>query len=109
VTSPQPYGWIQSYGAQPLRINPIQNNTLLNATTGNVGIGTISPQAKLHVEGNLFVNGSISKTGGGELVVQPNPVHPSQDIVYATPIGGEVGTYSRGTWKLDNGKAVIER
>jgi len=108
VNGDQPHGWIQSYGAQALHINPIQNNTIINATTGNVGIGTINPQAKLHVEGDLHVNGVISKTQGGELVVQPNPVNPSQDIVYATPIGGEVGTYLRGTGKLDKGQAVIE-
>jgi hypothetical protein len=73
-----------------------------------VGIGTTDPSATLHVEGNLFVNGSITKTGGGEFVAQGNPVNPTQKIVYATPIGSEVGTYIRDTAQLVNGEAVIE-
>ncbi|MES2275317.1 MAG: hypothetical protein V4592_04795 [Bacteroidota bacterium] len=43
---------LQSYSA-PLYINELGNNTLINAVTaGNVGIGTTSPGAKLHVNGD---------------------------------------------------------
>jgi hypothetical protein len=73
----------------------------------NVGIGTPFPTQKLHVEGNLFVNGSITKTGGGEYVTQSDPNDGSREIVYATPIGGEVGTYLRGSAQLVKGEAVI--
>lgn len=41
------YQWIQSYGV-PLRINPLGNNVVFNGS-GNVGIGTASPSAKLEV------------------------------------------------------------
>ncbi len=41
---------IQSYDSQPLAINYGGNNTLLNATGGNVGIGTTSPLAKLEMD-----------------------------------------------------------
>lgn len=38
------YSWIQSHGTRPLAINPLGNN---------VGIGTTSPTASLHVAGTL--------------------------------------------------------
>jgi hypothetical protein len=40
--------------------------------------------------------------------VQAHPTDPTKEIVYISLEGGEAGTYMRGTWKLDNGKAVIE-
>lgn len=83
-------------------------NVMTLTSSGRVGIGTEDPSASLHVEGDLFVNGSITKTGGGELVSQPDPRNPAREIVYATPIGDEVGTYVRGTGRLRNGRAVIE-
>jgi hypothetical protein len=76
--------------------------------SGDIGIGTTNPHARLDVEGNLFVNGSISKTGGGEFVRQPHPLDPTQHIVYATPIGNEVGTYTRGRGNLVKGEATIQ-
>ena len=41
------------------------NNSVmtLQHATGNVGIGTTSPQERLHVEGNLKVNGDIKSDG----------------------------------------------
>lgn len=88
---------IAIHGCPAISIDPEQN----------VGIGTPFPTQKLHVEGNLFVNGSITKTGGGEFVTQNDPNDGSREIVYATPIGGEVGTYLRGSAQLLKGEAVI--
>jgi hypothetical protein len=45
------YAWLQSYGAKPLMINEIGNNTFLNPVFGNVGIGTTNPGFKFHVTG----------------------------------------------------------
>jgi hypothetical protein len=73
----------------------------------NVGIGTPFPTQKLHVEGNVFINGSLTKTGGGEFVALSDPNDATREIVYASPIGAEVGTFIRGTAKLVNGEAVI--
>jgi len=47
--------------------HPGQRNVLINPSTqeGNVGIGTIAPTSKLHVDGNLRVDGWAYKTTAG--------------------------------------------
>ncbi len=45
------YNELQSYN-RPLHINRQGNNTILNATSGNVGIGTASPAATLALDKN---------------------------------------------------------
>ncbi|MBU0656038.1 MAG: hypothetical protein KJ914_13040 [Gammaproteobacteria bacterium] len=47
------YTWIQSHGLKPLFINELGNNTIINKTNGNVGIGTNSPLYKLDVHGTI--------------------------------------------------------
>jgi hypothetical protein len=51
------YSWIQSHNSNPLYINQLGNNVILNSGGGNVGIGTTSPIYKLHVAGSTYVNG----------------------------------------------------
>ncbi len=43
------YNWLQGYGALPLYINPVGNNTIFNANGGSVGIGTTTPAGALDV------------------------------------------------------------
>ena len=43
------YSWISSFNSLPLYIDAGGNNTILNATAGNVGIGTTSPTNTLSV------------------------------------------------------------
>ena len=43
--------FIQSHNSQPLDINPIGNNVIINSAAGNVGIGTESPNSKLDLNG----------------------------------------------------------
>jgi hypothetical protein len=57
------YSWIQSFNSKPLYINPLGNNTILNSPNGFVGIGTTSPQSKLHVEGVGVAYNLIASTG----------------------------------------------
>lgn len=40
--------YLQSWANYALHLNNTGNNTILNATAGNVGVGTASPGAKLH-------------------------------------------------------------
>lgn len=59
-------GYFQGFGfangnAQAIAINPFGGNTLLNSTTGNVGIGTTTPNVALDVAG---VNGGIAAIFG---------------------------------------------
>lgn len=46
------YNYIQTWNSKPLAINTEGNNTLINTGSGNVGIGTSSPNTKLHVNGS---------------------------------------------------------
>jgi hypothetical protein len=41
-------------------------------SNGNVGIGTTTPGQKLHVNGNIIVNGQIITPGGSNLALNPN-------------------------------------
>lgn len=45
------YSWIQSHGLRPLYINDLGNDTIINGTGGNVGVGIKSPICKLDVGG----------------------------------------------------------
>ena len=47
------YSEIQGYNG-PLYINRQGNNTILNSTSGNVGIGTTTPSAKLDVNSDII-------------------------------------------------------
>ncbi len=59
------------------------NNTMMvNATTRNVGIGTVSPSQKLHVVGSANFTGNVSVLGGSYLngSVGIGTVSPSQKL-----------------------------
>jgi hypothetical protein len=73
---------------------------------GNVGIGTTDPLWKLHVDGDLRVEGDLFK-GGTNHFIEDHPQDPAKEIVYASLEGPEAGTYIRGTAQLVNGEAVI--
>ncbi|MFZ2226408.1 MAG: hypothetical protein WAZ78_04230, partial [Candidatus Moraniibacteriota bacterium] len=61
------YSWIQAFGGKPLYINPGGNNTVLNATAGNVGIGTTTPGYKLDVAGDVRTTTDLRLDGADRI------------------------------------------
>jgi hypothetical protein len=53
--------FIQSHNGQPLDINPLGNNVILNSGGGSVGIGTTSPADRLSIQDGNF---RLFNTGG---------------------------------------------
>ena len=77
------YSYIQSHSSQPLYLNVLGNNVIMNPTAGNVGIGVTSTASKLKVSG--------SNTGAIPLV----------DLV-----ASGTGTFQRGVRLLNGGMNV---
>jgi hypothetical protein len=98
----KPTLWNDGGASSSFGIKDVATNVLAVAITedGQVGIGTPTPAAKLHVVGNLLVTGS-------KKFVQAHPTDPTKEIVYVSLEGPEAGTYIRGTAQLVNGEAVI--
>jgi len=57
--------------------------------------------------GNVHVTGNLS-AGGNKPFVQQHPNDPTKEIVYVSLEGGETGTYTRGSSKLENGVVTVE-
>lgn len=83
------YAWIQSHGSRPLHINELGNNTILNAGTGSVGIGTLDPKGyKVAVAGKIIAEEVVVKLQGS----WPDYVF---DDEYKLPSLTEVASYIR--------------
>lgn len=54
------YVYTQSWNSKPLMINYNGNNTLLNTSGGNVGIGLFNPNYKLEIEGSFGYGNGVS-------------------------------------------------
>jgi len=50
-------------------------------TQGNIGIGTTSPNFKLHVEGDIFASGDITATSDIRLKTNIEPINLSEDKI----------------------------
>ncbi len=80
---------------------------VFNPSTGNFGIGTTGPGAKLEVNGGVYVDGSQSGYSGGELTL--NGGAGTQNVISTLATGAPTmffdhrGTSNTGTWQWRNG------
>lgn len=58
-----------SGGSPRMTVDLVGGEALCVSSSGNVGLGTIAPQQKLHVEGNIRINGNVI---GGVLTASTN-------------------------------------
>ncbi|MBI5571100.1 MAG: hypothetical protein HY914_14240 [Desulfomonile tiedjei] len=73
----------------------------IKADTGNVGIGTTTPDGRLHVVGDLIVTGLKN-------FQIAHPIEPERKwLVHSALEGPEAAVYYRGEAQLHNGKVVI--
>ena len=79
--------------------------TVINLHSGSVGIGTASPGAKLHVVGDVRVDGMLV---GPLNIVSPHPDNPELELISASPIAGEASSFTRGSGTLIAGEAIVE-
>jgi hypothetical protein len=95
--------------------DPINGEGSLNTMTlngGNVGIGTVSPNAKVHINGSgggttdLLVNGRI--TTGDASNAGGMWVNSSQNMFVGASSASTLGFYNNGAWRMivDNGGNV---
>tara|TARA_B100000508_G_scaffold122694_1_gene104949 strand:+ start:4023 stop:9425 length:5403 start_codon:yes stop_codon:yes gene_type:complete len=66
LTDEGSYKQIQSYASEPLYINPLGNDVVLNRDGGNVGIGTTTPTYQLTATGTIGANGIMFNAGDGD-------------------------------------------
>jgi hypothetical protein len=69
-----------------------------------VGIGTASPGAKLHVVGDVRVDGMLV---GPMSIVSPHPDNPELELISASPIAGEASSFARGSGTMIAGEAIV--
>ena len=60
--------WVQSDGTQPLVLGTNDTERMRITSTGDVGIGTASPQSKFHVSGGYITAGNVSSTAGSKII-----------------------------------------
>ena len=82
------FSYIQSWASKPLVVNSQGNNTLLNPTSGNVGIGITAPTALCHVGASTTARASLCLPHGSA---------PS------APVNGDMWTTTAGFFTRING------
>jgi hypothetical protein len=95
--------------AQPLVIRTNNTERMRVTATGNVGIGTTSPTARLEVAGSLLVAGNLDVTGTKNFCI-PHPLEPERKVLrHAAIESNEVLNQYSGNVILDDaGQAWVE-
>jgi len=94
---------------QPLVIRTNNTERMRVTATGNVGIGTTSPTARLEVAGSLRVAGNLDVTGTKNFCI-PHPLEPERKVLrHAAIESNEVLNQYSGNVILDDaGQAWVE-
>ena len=101
--------FLGSTDAQPLVIRTNNTERMRVTATGNVGIGTTSPTARLEVAGSLRVTGNLDVTGTKNFCI-PHPLEPERKVLRHTAIESNevLNQYSGNVILVDAGQAWVE-
>ncbi len=90
-----------NFGSDYMSFNTNSAERLRIDSSGNVGIGTSSPETgyKLHINGDLLVDGDHTGSGGNNFEVRANPTDTTQFVVRGdgTVLVGTPSAYGVGT------------
>ena len=90
------YKWIQSFDSQPLYINPLGNNVVLNSGGGNATIGTATSYGKLTTSASISATSSpnyfdglalYNQSDGGARIIAVNSVTSAVNPLAAIEMG----------------------
>ncbi|MFH0845893.1 MAG: tail fiber domain-containing protein [Patescibacteria group bacterium] len=72
--------------------NDVKTNVMAMTTTGNVGIGTTAPGAKLDVNGTSYLRGKTTINSAGEIASGYAPLHINQAVANSVVLDEETTT-----------------
>ncbi|CAH0336541.1 hypothetical protein FVB9288_02247 [Flavobacterium sp. CECT 9288] len=103
------YSWIQSHNSKPLFINELGNNTIFNLVGGNVGIGTVNPNAKLEISNGAFKVGNVENRNF--TIAFPNDVsNQTIDVMFGnTYVNGFIEIEITSGYSYQNSVGVVKK
>jgi len=87
--------YMNSSSGQSLHFRINNSDKMIINSSGNVGIGTTSPEQKLHVNGNQYVTGNVGI--GSPLVQVYNGAHPAYPLDVNGTVNASAGRFMSST------------